>query len=98
MCYDDATTMRGAKNGVAKQSSDEENRAVYIHCYGHALNVAAADSIKNSEIMKDALDVYKVTKLIKFSPKRDVKFEKSKDNITPDTTRLSSTVPNTLDS
>ena len=86
MCYDGASTMRGAKNGVAKQLSDEENRAVHIHCYGHALNVAAADSIKNLKIMKDALDVtYEVTKLIKFSPKRDVMFEKLKENIKPDT-------------
>ena len=86
MCYDGASTIRGAKNGVAKQLSDEENRAVYIHCYGHTLNLAAADSFENLKIMKDALDVtYEVTKLIKFSPKRDVIFEKSKDNIAPDT-------------
>ena len=46
-------TMRGARNGVAKQLSDEESRAVCTHCYGHLLNLAAADSIKNSKIMKD---------------------------------------------
>ena len=79
-------TMRDARNGVAKQLSDEESRAVYTHCYGHSLNLAAADSIKNSKIMKDALDVtYEVSKLIKFSPKSDVMFEKLKDNIIPDT-------------
>lgn len=58
--------MRGARNGVEKQLSDKESRAVYIHCYGHALNLAAADSIKNSKVMKDALNVtYEVSKLIK---------------------------------
>ena len=36
-CFDGASTMRGPRNGVAKQLSDEESRAVYIHCYGHAL-------------------------------------------------------------
>ena len=77
-------TMRGARNGVAKQLSDEESRAVYTHFYGHSLNLA--ESIKNSKTMKDALDVtYEVSKLIKFSPKRDVMFEKLKDNIIPDT-------------
>lgn len=66
-CYDGVSTMRGARNGVAKQLSDEESRAVYIHCYGHVLNLAAANSIKDSKIMKDALDVtYEVLKLINF--------------------------------
>ena len=50
----DKWMMKGARNEVAKQLSDEENRAVYIHCYGHALNLAAAESIKNLKIMKDA--------------------------------------------
>ena len=37
-------------------------------------------------VMKDALDItFEVSKLIKFSPKRDVMFEKLKDIITPDT-------------
>ena len=85
-CFDGASTMRGARNGVAKQLNDEESRAVYIHCYGHALSLAAGDSIKNSKIMKDALDItFEVSKLIKFSPKRDVMFEKLKDTIAPDT-------------
>ena len=85
-CFDGASTMRGARNGVAKQLSDEESRAVYIHCYGNALSLAAGDSIKNSKVMKDALDItFEVSKLIKFSPKRDVMFEKLKDIITPDT-------------
>ena len=59
-CFDGASTMRGARNGVAKQLNDEESRAVYIHCYGHALSLAAGDSIKNSKIMKDALDSYNI--------------------------------------
>ena len=43
--------MRDARNGL------KQSRAVYTHCYGHALNLATADLIKNSMIMKDALDV-----------------------------------------
>ena len=68
--------------------NDEENRTGYIHCYGHVLNSAAADSIKNLKTMKDALDVhvtYEVSRLIKFSSKRDVTFEKLKDDIAPAT-------------
>ena len=43
--------MTGVRNGVAKQISSEESRAVFIHCYGHALNLAVADTIKQIEMM-----------------------------------------------
>ena len=71
--------MSGAKTGVAKQLSDEERRAIYIHCDGHALNLATGDSVKKSKLMKDSLDTtFEVSKLFKYSPKRDVKFGKLK--------------------
>ena len=54
-CYDGAATMAGAKAGVAKKLLDEEPRAVYTHCYGHALNLACGDTIRSSKLMKDAL-------------------------------------------
>ena len=85
-CYDGAATMMGTRNGVAKQLSDEENRAVFIHCYGHALNLAVGDSVKCSKLLKDALEItFEVSKLVKYSPKRDVIFEKLKDHLAPDT-------------
>ena len=57
---------------VAKSIMDEEPRAVYTHCYGHSLNLAASDAIRNSKLMKDALDTtHEITKLIKFSPRRE---------------------------
>ena len=38
---------------------------MYIHCYGHALSLAAGDAIKNSKVLKDALDItFEVSKLI----------------------------------
>ena len=85
-CYDGASTMRGAKSGVSKQITDEEPRVVFMHCYGHALNLVVGDAVKQSKLMKDAMDtMYEVSKLIKYSPKRDVKFEKLKECIAPDT-------------
>ena len=86
-CYDGAATMMGTRNGVAKQLSNEENRAVFIHCYGHALNLAVGDSVKCSKLLlKDALEItYEVSKLVKYSPKCDVIFEKLKDHLAPDT-------------
>ena len=49
--------MRGARNGVAVQILAEEQRAIYLHCYGHALNLAVRNPVRNSKVMKDALDV-----------------------------------------
>jgi len=37
-CYDGCSTMTGAKAGVAVKIEEVEPRAVFTHCYGHALN------------------------------------------------------------
>ena len=75
-CYDGCSTMSGARTGVAKRIADEEPRAVYTHCYGHSLNLAASDTIKKSKVMKNALDTtHEITKLVvKFSPRCDAIF------------------------
>uniref|UniRef100_A0A8W8K1D5 DUF4371 domain-containing protein n=1 Tax=Magallana gigas TaxID=29159 RepID=A0A8W8K1D5_MAGGI len=39
-CYDGASNMSGAKKGVAANITKQEPRAIYTHCYGHALNLA----------------------------------------------------------
>lgn len=75
-CYDGASCMSGCKSGVAKRITDLEPRALYIHCYGHALNLAAGDAIKQSKLMQDALDTTReITKLVKSSPKREAMFK-----------------------
>lgn len=48
-CYDGAANMSGAKSGVSTQILKEEPRAIYTHCYGHALNLAAGDTIKKNK-------------------------------------------------
>ena len=79
-CYDGASTMKGHRSGVSTQISQIEPRAVYTHCYGHSLNLAASDALKQSKLMKDALEtVHEVTKLIKFSPRREGIFRKLRE-------------------
>ena len=64
-CYDGCSTMSGSRNGVVTSIKAEEPCALYTHCYGHALNLACADSIKKCKVMKDALDTtHGITKLI----------------------------------
>ena len=38
--------MSGKKSGVAIRMQADEPRAVYTHCYGHALNLACGDAKK----------------------------------------------------
>ena len=88
-CYDGASNMSGAKTGVVKQLSDIEKRAIYTQCYGHSLNLAIGDSIKQSKVMRDALDTtFIISQLLKYSPKRDTHFETVKTELAPDTSGL----------
>lgn len=77
--------MSGPRSGVAKQLRDEEPRALYLHCHGHALNLATGDAIKKCKVTKDALDVtFEISKLVKFSPKRSAELEKLRNELTLD--------------
>ena len=59
---------------------------MYLHCYGHALNLAVRDSVKNLKLLKDALEIsFEVSKLVKYYPKQDVIFENLKSKLAPDT-------------
>ena len=81
-CYDGASAMSGAKSGVAKRIIDLEPRAVFTHCYGHSLNLPASDTIKSSNIMRNSLSTaHEITKLIKFSPRRDAIFRNLKETL-----------------
>ncbi len=56
--YDWASAISRSKNSVAKYISDDiEPKALFAHCYGHALNRAASDTVKKSKIVKDALNL-----------------------------------------
>eukprot|EP00731_Ephydatia_muelleri_P008502 Em0004g840a len=85
-CYDGAANMAGHRNGVAAQILAEESRATYTHCYGHALNLAASDMVKKNKILRDTLDtVFEISKLVKFSPKREAIFNRLKSELAPST-------------
>ena len=71
-CYDGAEAMSGAKNGVAKKFKEQNPKILYIHCYGHAVNLAVKDTCTKVRSMKDCFDIAReITKLIKDSPKKE---------------------------
>ena len=83
-CYDGAVNMTGANKGVATQLRQTEPCTLLTHCYGVALNLAVSETIRTSKVMKDALDTtFKISKVIKLSPKRDSLFRKLKSDLSP---------------
>jgi hypothetical protein len=84
-CYDGCSTMAGAKTGVATRIKEDEPRALYTHCYGHATNLACSESIRQVKVVKDAHDtLHEITKLVRNSPKRDTHLEKMKADMSCD--------------
>ena len=85
-CYDGAAAMAGVRSGVAARILCEEKRAVFTHCYGHSLNLACNDAVKQCKVIKNALEtVHEVTKLVKKSPGREAIFKTVKSQLAPDT-------------
>ena len=78
--------MTEVRNGVARQLTNEEPRAIFTHCYGHALNLTVGDIVKKCKLIRSCLDgVFEITKLIKKSPKQDAIFHKLKHGRATDT-------------
>jgi len=42
--------MCGIRNGVAAQITSEEPCSIFIHCYGHVLNLAAGETVKSRPV------------------------------------------------
>ena len=84
-CCDGASSMSGIRTGVAKQILDVEPRALYTHCYGHSLNLAASDTLQKCKLMKSALEItHEITKLVKYSPRKEYLFHQIKDELAPE--------------
>ena len=67
--------MSGCKTGVSTSLLRKEPRALYTHCYGHALNLAVQEAVKANIILRDTMDtIEEMTKLIKKSPRRQAIF------------------------
>ena len=62
---------------LATQIKAEEPKAIFSHCFGHSLQLAVGDMIKEVKNLKDVLDTTsEISKLLKFSPKRKALFKK----------------------
>ena len=69
--YDGAANLSGSLSGVQVQISREYPKALYIHCFGHSLNLAVQDASRTLNVIRNTLDtVLELSNLIRFSPKR----------------------------
>lgn len=64
--------MSGKNSGLKTLVLKVNKKALYTHCFGHSLNLAVQDTVKQITVIRDVLDAtYEVTKLVKYSPKRE---------------------------
>ena len=76
-CYDGAATKAGEKTGVATQIKTTNGKCLYTHCYGHASNLAFADTIKSVQCISDSLDTLReIRKLVKKSSQRNTNLDR----------------------
>ena len=81
-CYDGASNMTGAKSGVATKIKALNSKCLFTHCYGHALNLAIGDVIRNILALKETFAAaYEICKLVKKSPKRDTKLHEIRSSM-----------------
>ena len=80
-CYDRAANMKK----VATEIKSTEPCALYLHCFGHSLNLAVSDTFKTVKCMCDVMDmVLEICKLLKYSPQRNAIFHKLHQQISPE--------------
>ena len=81
--YDGASNMSGIRNGVHALVKRETDRALYVHCFAHSLNLCVQELSKRIELIRNVMDfIYQLVQLIKFSPKRTTIFSTLKKEIT----------------
>ena len=81
-CYDGAKSMCGIKNGVSNNILSENPKAFLTRCFGHALNLAVGNMVKDARFLKDCMDrTYHISNLIQKSPKRDAMLQEIREDI-----------------
>ena len=77
--------LAGSRSGEATKYLEREPSALYTHCYGHSLNLACSDTVKECKLMRNALDiVHEITKLVKKSPHHDSTLESIREKLSKD--------------
>ncbi len=77
--------MSGHISGVAARLQKDEPTAIYVHCFGHSLNLCLQTLAKHVLPIREALELAKELGIfIDLSPKRSHMFEALKQQLTPE--------------
>ena len=80
--YDGASNMIEIKRSVTTKIQSELPLEFLTHCYGHTLNLAVNDMIKEDRLLKNTMDTTsELSKFIKKSPKREGMLQKIRDDL-----------------
>lgn len=80
-CYDSTAAEKG-RNDLTTRVLAENDKALFVHCYGDALNLAAQDNIKTLQPMRDLLDnTSEITMPFETKPKRVTLIKTRKDKV-----------------
>lgn len=56
-CFDGAANMSGAHKGLATRMKQCSPHGIYVHCYGHRLNLALQDTMTEIQPLRNALGI-----------------------------------------
>ncbi|KAK6191009.1 hypothetical protein SNE40_002759 [Patella caerulea] len=74
-CFDGASNMNGIHRGLATRMKECSPLAIYIHCFGHLLNLAIQDTMTDVPCLRNALGtIQSLYNFIEGSPKRHAVF------------------------
>lgn len=80
--YDGASNMSGIHNGVQALVKKEADQCLYVHCFGHSLNLCVQDVTKKCEFLRNTMEfIFQLVQLIKFSPKRLTLFDSIRQEV-----------------
>lgn len=80
--YDGASNMSGKHNGVQALVKKEAHNCLYVHCFGHSLNLCVQEVSKKCDLIRNTLQfIAELVQLIKFSPKRSSLFNAVRQSI-----------------
>lgn len=84
--YDGASNMSGINRGVQALFKSEANKALYVHCLAHSLNLCLKDVTNTCEVIRDVMSfIYELAQLIKMSPKRLTLFDSLRKEVSINT-------------
>ena len=73
-CYDGAGNMSGRLNGASSLIRAEHDKAIYVHCMNHMLNLSVADTCQ-LPLVRNMIVVRKLSEFFDNSPKRQQQFD-----------------------